>query len=330
METPAPLVGLQDAELLALLEGVAGVPLIGFTVEASCPPQAVGSGADKCLCAFGYTTGEGARGSATLFVKRCTWENRSEAVHYSHLAARGVPVPRFYGALLDSGGVEVVFLETVTGTGFDRNSDSEWRALLSLLARFAACAVTPDYAAHLRPFDLVGWLREDVWACGWDAACPPEEDIRDALRICDMPEADAPALVHAARTLFDQIAAQPQALLHQDLSPDNFGWRGEREEMVVFDLQKNALGPRFADAAPYLALPHWPENSVRREAFARHYLHEYARFGGPAVSLATFDAETTALFWALRFSALAGLDEPKGTQLRREIGWALRQKFGDA
>lgn len=330
METPAPLVGLKNTELLALLESVAGTPLTGFSVEASRPAQGGVSESDKCLCTFIYTTCQGARGSATLFVKRCAWENRSEAVHYRHLAGCGVPVPLFFGALEDSGGAEVIFLETVTGTGFDSASETEWHALLSLLARFAACAVTPEYAAHLRPFDQIGRLPGDVWACGWDAACPPEQDIRNGLLVCDLSETYLPALVRAAQGLFAEVAAQPHALLHQDLSPDNFGWRGERKEMVVFDLQKNALGPRFADVAPYLASPHWPQNSARREALVRHYLDEYARFSAQAVSPATFDQETTALFWALRFSALAGLNEPKWADLRCQIGRDLCQTFGNA
>ena len=83
----------------------------------------------------------------------------------------------------------------------------------------------------------------------------------------------------AAQRLCERVAALPTGLVHQDFLADNLGWRGERMEMVVFDVHKNALGPRFADVAPYLGLPDWSNTAVyldqlptRREALTKHYL----------------------------------------------------------
>ena len=106
--------------------------------------------------------------------------------------------------------------------------------------------------------------------------------------------------------------------------------------MVVFDLHKNALGPRFADVAPYLASPDWSDSSVflddtgsdgfiRRESLTRHYLEEYAQFGGPVVSPATFREETTALFWMHKVSALGWLTEQNQPGRIHETLDALRQ-----
>lgn len=127
-------------------------------------------------------------------------------------------------------------------------------------------------------------------------------------------------LKRAAHALFTRVLAQPQGLLHQDFLPDNFGWRGEREEMVVFDLHKNSLGPRFADVAPYLSTPNWSrwetflddvESNLcaRREALTQHYLDEYARFGGARVLPTIFHAEVSALFWAHKITVLPWLAE---------------------
>jgi beta-glucanase (GH16 family) len=139
-------------------------------------------------------------------------------------------------------------------------------------------------------------------------------------------ERDLPAFQAAAQAIFKEVAAQPQGLLHQDFLPDNFGRRCESEPMVVFDLHKNARGPRFADVAPYLAVPDWSDNTKfldgperRRERLSRHYLDEYARFGGTTVSLDTFRQETTALFLAHKISVLSWLAERNCRERIRQV-----------
>src|SRR5260370_32552748 len=100
-----------------------------------------------------------------------------------------------------------------------------------------------------------------LWILGLHAS-PSDEDFEASLRACGVGDSENPTLREAARALFASVAAQPRGLLHQDFLPDNLGWRGEREAMVVFDLHKNALGPRFADVAPYLAVPDWSESAA--------------------------------------------------------------------
>ena len=118
--------------------------------------------------------------------------------------------------------------------------------------------------------------------------------------------------------LFIQVKGQPRGLLHQDLRPDNIGWLGGRAEMVVFDLQKNAWGPRFADVAPYLAMPDWSRDAAflddseggarsRREVLIEHYLDEYTSAGGLVVTPEIFCTEASALAWAHRVTVLSWL-----------------------
>jgi hypothetical protein len=233
------------------------------------------------------------------FIKRCQ-PGRGEAVHYRELARLGVPLPRLHLATQEGDGSEILHLETLSAVGLDRGLESEWRAFLSLLARFNACEVTPEYEAHLHPYHLIGQVSPGRWLLGGDP-WPTGEAISETLKSVGIMETEREVLVTSAQLLFGEIRAHKTGLLHLDFLPDNVGWRGERAELVVFDLQKNARGPRFADVAPHLS------GELYREPLARFYLDEYARFGGERVGLETFRQEITELFWAHRLMALPDL-----------------------
>jgi hypothetical protein len=237
-----------------------------------------------------------------------------------------------YGTASHASGDEIIFLERLSPIGFRADSPAEWRRMLSLLARFNASPVTEEYAPHLHTYGQVSAIDDGWWITGVNASLSDEE-IESSLRDCGVGPAEIPALKRAARALFVAVAAQPQGFLHQDFLRDNLGWRGE--EMVVFDVHKNALGPRFADAAPYLGLPDWSNRSAfldvpeegggsRREALTRHYLVEYARFGGESVPAETFRAEARALFWAHKVSNLGWLRENQPERVREVLDF-LRQ-----
>ena len=335
MEEPNLLSHVTQTQLLELLEAAVGAPIASLACEALPGIEQGCSGGNQQLYIFFYTTRDGRAGEVTLFVKRCAWKRRSEAVHYRHLAARGVPTPRLYGALQNHSGEEIIFLEPLTATDFRSDSEEEWRAMLSLLARLNTCPITLDYAPHLHRYKQVGRIAGNTWILGLDAN-PANEELEASLRACGVRDRELSALQQAARTLFAQVAAQPRGLLHQDYLSNNLGWRGDREEMVVFDLHKNALGPRFGDVAPYLALPDWSDSVEfldgaehgtvsRRERLTQHYLDEYARFGGPTVSPLTFGEETAALTWSHKVSALPWLVEQRLQTRIREVLEFLRR-----
>lgn len=324
---------LDEAQVLPLLESAIGSPLVGFTVPV--PDTENPYGSDKQLIDFRCVSLNGEAVDKTVFVKKCVWKEKSESVHYRYLAAEGVPMPRLYGAVRNASGVEVIFLEPVTGTGFDEYSETEWREMLSLLAQFNACRVTPKYALHLHPYEQVGQINANFWVTSLSAYLS-DGQIEAGLRASGVSESELPKLMRAVRRVFAEVEAQPRGLLHQDFLPDNLGWRGAREEMVVFDLHKNSVGPRFADAAPYLGLPDWSgrknfldnseqETETRRETLTRHYLTEYARLGGEQVSVEVFRAETAALFWAHKVSVLYWLAERNQDEARQEVLRFLRQ-----
>ena len=328
--------GLSETQLLPILEAATGMSPSGFTLGVT-PAVQDDPGGNKRLLTFGYGTPDGGTGEVTLFAKRCVWKGKSEAVHYRYLAARGVPTARLYGSLRDADDQEIIFLERLAGVGFGGEDEAEWRSLMSLIAHFNACGIAPEYALHLHPFEQVGTIGGGWWITGLNSS-QADEQIAADMRSCRVEQDDLPALQQAAHTLFAQVGQQPRGLLHQDFLPGNFGWRGGRTEMVVFDLHKNALGPRFADVAPYLASPDWSDNPAfldgrgagtvsRREALTRHYLEEYARFGGPVVSPETFREETTALFWMHKVSVLRWLIEQNQWDHIRETLDALARVY---
>jgi hypothetical protein len=326
------LFDIEASRLNLILEaavGTAGVEFLGFS------PLEVDGRADTLLCDFIYRTPDGLTGETKLFVKRCVWGGIAESPHYHHLAAHGIATPRLFGALRGKDGLEVIFVEPLTATGFHRHDEVEWRCLLSLLAWLNACPVTPDYAPHLRDFDQIGQAGGGVWISAVPAF-PAEAEIAGSLRAGGVSDAELPALLRAACDLFTQVDAQPRGLLHQDLRPDNVGWLGDRSQIVVFDLHKNACGPRFADVAPYLAMPDWSNEAgfldgsedgagSRRRSLIEHYLDEYARAGGPLVPPEVFQVETSALAWAHRVSVISWLVQAGHSDRVREVLHYLRK-----
>lgn len=333
MSESLSLFDLDDAALRPIVEAIAGAPLAHFSLVALSPVAGGVSGGDKQLATFWYETQTGESGEETVFAKRCVWESRSEAVHYRYLATQTppIPTPRLFGSLLAPDRTEIIFLERIETTSFRRDSEAEWRDMLSLLAQFNACPISEEYAGHLIPFVQIGRFAENGWISGL-TAFPAAEETEELLRGVGLSEAEIPALTGAALRLFARAAAQPRGLLHQDFMPDNFG-RLRSGEMVVFDLHKNACGPRFADVAPYLAPPVEADVSTAflkqkspkspetlRESLALHYLSEYARFGGDDVSLSVFQEERTALSLAHRVSVLPYLAKSGATDsVRRTL-----------
>ena len=310
---------LDDTQLLPMGAAIYGAPIGSCRIEGSVPLNR-GACGDKALAELVITTVEGHEISIPLFLKKFSWKGRSEAVHYRQLANCAVPTPHLYGAILHPDGEEILLLERLSQTGFNRHSEAEWRQLLTVLAQFNACAVTPDYLPNLHPFEQGG--RIDVWwITGFNPFPPPVEEIEANLRTCGITGSELPYLSLAAQRLCERIAALPTGLVHQDFLTDNLGWRGDRAEMVVFDVHKNALAPRFADVAPYLGLPDWSNTAAflnqspsLREVLIHHYLQEYAHFGGGSVSLETFYEETSLLFWAHKVAILYWMAEQQDTE----------------
>jgi hypothetical protein len=315
---------LNDTQLLSIATAIHGAPVRNCRIEGSVPLSRGGCG-DKAIADIVFTTTKGHENSIPLFLKKFSWKGKSEAVHYRHLTLGDVPTPHLYGTILHSDGDEILFLEKLTQIGFNWQSEAEWRQLLTVLARLNACDVTSEYLPHLHPFEQGGRI-DGWWITGFNPFPPPANKIEANLRACGAQENDLPLLIRVAQQLFERVAALPTGLIHQDFLADNLGWRGDRTELVVFDVHKNTIGPRFADVGPYLGLPDWSntaafldQTSSLREALIHHYLEEYTHAGGGNVSRETFFEEAALLFWAHKVAILWWMAEQQDTERIEQV-----------
>jgi hypothetical protein len=305
--------GLDEKAVCAVLSRVVDAEVLRCSVDAR-PSPGGATAADKQVCTFRCLVQDGIERETTLFLKHCAWDGHPEGVHYRHFANHGVPTPQFYGAIPSQQGHEVLFLEYLLRVRFFATAVEEWRSMLSLMAKMNACPITPEYETHLHQPEQIGSIDGGLWISGLSAYRGDDEIAAD-LQAAGAGSAELPALLEAAWKLFEDVAAQPTGLIHQDFMGDNLGWRGE--ELVVLDLQKMARGPRFVDLAPYLGEPDWSDHGAfldeeaggQRQSLIQHYLGEFARYGGPAVSLATCRAEMAALSRVHKISVLGWLVE---------------------
>ncbi|HEV2471461.1 MAG TPA: phosphotransferase, partial [Chthonomonadales bacterium] len=324
---------LTDAQLLQIGAAIHGAPVRGCRLE-SCIPLNQSGGRYKAACTLILTTAGGYEATVPVFLKRTSTSSSPEAVHYRHLAGCGVATPKLYGVVVQRDGTEILFLEQLTDIGFSRSNQAEWRQFLTLLAHFNACQLTPDYLPHLHPFEQGGRIGS-LWITGFSPFPPALSVIRANFRACGLAQSQIHDLTLAAQRLCERVWAMPSGLIHQDFLSDNLGWRNERAEMVVFDLHKNARGPRFADAAHFLPRPDWSdtagyldESPLRRNELTVHYLQEYARFGGGDVPLEEFHSEASLLFWAHKTAILWWFAQQQDTQRINQVLNYLRNRPG--
>ena len=76
---------LREAQVLPLLESLAGSRLVGFEVLPSAAENTHGD--DKHLTNFRCLLPNGGTVEKTVFVKKCVWKSKSEAVHYRYSTA---------------------------------------------------------------------------------------------------------------------------------------------------------------------------------------------------------------------------------------------------
>jgi len=235
---------LDDKQLLPIGNTIHGAAVRSCHIENRVPLNQGGCG-DKAMGDLVLTTLEGHVISTPLFIKKFSWKGRSEATYYRHLTQCAVPTPRLYGAIMHPDGDEILLLERLPQIGFDRTNEAEWRQLLTLLARFNTCEVTPNYLPHLHTYEqggrIGGW-----WITGFSPFPPAVEEIEANLRTCGVGAGDLADLSLAALRLCDHVAAQPAGLVHQDFLADNLGWRGDRADYVC--IVPGARSGRYVDS----------------------------------------------------------------------------------
>ena len=253
-------------DVLAMLIDATGITAINsFTAEFRREIDGCGGySCPKIPVMFHWQTADGRRGELDTMLKAFPW-GRSEAAAYRYLSPLGAPIPRCYGAMQvppDASpegwtpGTEIIFLEYLPHIGFD------WDHLGDRLA------VARTYARlHAIPEDLPGapqWevlrqgagidvrlerLRHVVETCHNGCLGPELAEVSDALVVL-LPDA-AGWLTEMAH----QADSFPSGLIHKDASPQNTGWREQRNEALLIDLQPMCIGGILGDLLSLLP-PH--------------------------------------------------------------------------
>lgn len=332
--TPTPIFELTQSRLKPILDRIAGEPMVWFevSIEDQMPREGWGAKAEPVIPTFTYRTQSGYVGKTTVFVKRyCHPGGPMESHHYAYLEKLGAPIPRFYGALTDLDGREILFMEYLDAVIDDdrfRKDIDQFRQFLAVTARFNAIRPCSGYMPHLRSQN---WRRRLTGPAGtwrWDQKLWPAErilnhiedcegnsEIGDALaRFCLSPEDNLGQLRMLAKRLVEPVGRMEIGFVNHDFRPEHTGWRRETGELLIFDLEYVGFGPRFFNIAQCIGAPdgvlldappgHYPLRCQSRDELARHYLAQYAQWGGSLVPLDQFLEEIRMLWMAHKLSIL--------------------------
>ena len=320
---PTPVLGLTKPQLRPIVEKIAGEAVASFDVRIE--HQITGHhgyGGAKVIPTFAYLTRSVRAGEATAFVKALGDGDRTEMRNYLALTALGAPVPKPYGIVVSSDGLELIFLEYVNPVGecmpFPRFCADPDRLgqFLAALARFNAVRPDGDHAAALTTRTFRGPLEKvpATMDALWERTCAGELGL-ELKRLCRRRRDALGRLQALALELIEQVAAMETGLCHNDIAPDGVGWRDGSDEALILDLESVGFAPRFADVAEWGGSPEGcPPLCAPRRELAEHYLAHYTRAGGgPATiselldeSRTLWTAQTLAMLWFSLHRALDG------------------------
>ncbi|MCX6376417.1 MAG: hypothetical protein NTU88_10370 [Armatimonadetes bacterium] len=293
-----PVFGLTKGELRPIVEEAAGDAVVSFDVSMEHQrPEPYGYQAEKEIPTFDYVTRTGRAGRVTVFVKRFYRTGPAESEQYRFLLAHQAPIPRMYGVLPGPDQREILFVEHVETP----HPIGTMRELLALMARFHAIRPSVEYTAWL---ERMPWGFHDRLASAehtldliWEHARNGE--LGAALKnFCSSSRHRLRQLQSVVRQVIERTLEMPRGLIHTDFSRENTGRRKDGE-LLALDVEWVTLGPRFFDVAGSLAWPpqRWHPD-LRQGELGRHYLEEYARWGGSPPSLETFFDEIRLLWFA--------------------------------
>ena len=307
--------GLTRPQLRPIVNSIAqDVPVISFDITVERQVQGYyGYSAEKLIPTFSYTTQSGATGESTVFVKRFHRTGPAEAHFYACLQEYRAPIPRMYGALIDSEGREILFLEYVEPIGdiqaCERFADDldNLRKSLAATAHFNAIQLSAEDVSQL-PFKDVGQGLADTCETLehiWDHACLGELGA-DLKRLCLSSQNGLSQLQALAEGLIEPVAKMRSGLIHSDIAPENTGWRRCTGELLILDLEWIGIGPRFFDAAHWLggAPDDLQPHCCQRDELAQYYLDQYVLRGGEETPLDQFMKEVSILWIAQNFTML--------------------------
>ncbi len=277
-------------EVLPILENAAqDGTIVSYTIKEENEIWGMrGYSAEKSIPTFYYNTKSGGRGSVVIFVKHMTC-GKPEAPFFKLLSEMGLPVPKYYGHLMDQHGEEIIFMEYLKEIGVDHTNEFEVQQFVGIVARFNAVNIhelrleNPD--RKVSDFDMDQWIENlrKVYENGLSGKIgsyiqnfcktnPREDVFPDKWVSC----------------VYENIVKMKVGLNHNDPGYQNIGWRKNRKDILFFDLHNVGLAPRFSDISKVMAWLNAAKTSMSNHAIASLYLKEYARWGGQIISLDDF------------------------------------------
>ena len=290
------LFGLPKSRLLPIAECVSGMSVHNFditidTIDAEPGTDEYGGCGEKCIVTFTCTGTDGSERRERVFAKLAD-HGHEESMHYEHLTRHNAPIPRTYGTLKHDDGRELMFTEYLEPilTWDDWNSPETHPEYLSAIAQINAITPSDEYQALLTNDFVRCELQyglnaiEPAWECVRNGGCS-----KDATQWCAKHHSELPELPDFARFVIKQYESLPRGLCHRSAEGYHAGRRRSSGELLYFDLSTVGIGARFGDVASWCREP--PIYLTRME-FAQQYVEQYARWGGPTVSVEQFLNET--------------------------------------
>jgi len=331
-----PIFHLTKAQLWPIVEAALGDRVTSFDISIEHQVEGYyGYAAEKAIPTFACETGAGHTGRITVFGKWFHRTGSAESQQYRFLHAHKAPVPRMYGVLYDGDGREMLFLEHLDASPAAQSHRpvERFREFLALMARFNAIQPSQEY---LRWLDKAPWwgidainesglVLERIWVAAQTGDLGP-----DLQEFCSSSGQALTRLQGLAQQVAAQVSQMPRGLIHTDFSRENTG-RRENGDLLVLDVEHVGLGPRFFDVGAWLGRPTraWrPE--LNQLDLSRHYVEQYAYWGGSAPSLEQFLEDVRVLWIAdiLRYLELRldrGLDRPSASPADCEERCACRR-----
>jgi len=267
---------------------------LGRPIELIGASQLNGGCGEKCIVTFTCTGTDGSERRERVFAKLAD-HGHEESIHYEHLTRNNAPIPKTYGTLKTDDGCELMFTEYLEPilTWDDWNSPETHPEFLSAIAQINAITPSDEYRALLSN-EKHDWMpRVLQWGLETiESACERVSDGacgKDAAQWCAEHHRELSELKDYARSVIDQWKLLPRGLCHREAEGYHAGRRRSNGKLLYFDLSTVGIGPRFGDVASWCREA--PIYLTRME-FARQYLEQYARWGGPTVSVEQFLDET--------------------------------------
>jgi hypothetical protein len=251
------LFNVSNQQLKAIVETAVGEPIVACTIAGRQKLEGFqGYAAEKILPIVEYRTASGSGGRITLFVKRMYGLEIAEAQQYRFLAKHGIPIPRVLGHVIGASTEDIMFFEQLDAIGFDESNPKEVREFVGLLARLNAIRPSPEdpwqppphvVAREFREGEVIPQALSDVWRHALNGDLGEE-----LLQLCAKQRSRLEELCRASVALGARLDQMPRALLHEDYAGRNSGWHkgaDGRRELVIFDVHRLSMGPRFWDLA---------------------------------------------------------------------------------